>query len=306
MSASRKVLILGSSGMLGWVVDAHLSRLSRELNITSASRSGGRGATPMTFDAEAFLTGAVNLPEGFDFVINCIGIIKPYCKDNDPEGVRRAIRINALFPHVLASACRASGARLIQIATDCVYSGDKGNYVEADAHDARDVYGKTKSLGEVFDGSALNIRCSIIGPELKSHLSLLDWFLAQPDGSELAGFSHHRWNGVTTLQFAELCEQIIVGGPRTFDALVKTSTVHHFVPNEALTKFDLMGMFCRVFGRVHPVRNVSDVGPPVDRTLATRYSALAALCGDYGLEKALVDLRTFSEARPRVGGGLSA
>src|SRR5689334_22166404 len=132
MSAYRKVLVLGSTGMLGWVVDTHLSRLPRELEITSASRSGSRGSKPIAFDAEAFLSGAAALPQGFDFVINCIGIIKPYCKDNDPEGVRRAIRINALFPHLLAAACRASGARLIQIATDCVYSGDKGDYVETD------------------------------------------------------------------------------------------------------------------------------------------------------------------------------
>lgn len=294
MGARPSVLVLGSTGMLGWVVETHLSRPESSLDVTSASREGQRGSRAVAFDAEAFVAGRAALPHGADFVVNCIGIIKPYCKDNDADGVRRAIRINALFPHMLAAACRDAGARLIQIATDCVYSGSKGGYLESDPHDALDVYGKTKSLGEVSDGSALNVRCSIIGPEIKGRLSLLEWFFAQQAGAQLSGFSHHRWNGVTTLQFAELCRRVITAGPPSFDELVKTSPLHHFVPNESLTKFELLGMFCRVFGREHPIRNVSDVGPPVDRTVATKFAALGSIYGPYGLERALGDLKTLS------------
>ena len=86
--------------------------------------------------------------KGAEWVVNAIGIIKPYIHDDNPEEVETAIRVNALFPHFLGQAAEQTGAKVIQIATDCVYSGEKGGYVETDAHDALDVYGKSKSLGE--------------------------------------------------------------------------------------------------------------------------------------------------------------
>ena len=81
--------------------------------------------------------------------------------------------------------------KVIQIGTDCVYSGKKGLYSETDKHDPLDVYGKSKSLGEVFDGSALIIRCSIIGPEFKKQKSFLfEWFLNQHVDCVIALQSH--------------------------------------------------------------------------------------------------------------------
>jgi len=117
------------------------------------------------------------------------------------------------LPHALAQATAKvlPMAKVLQIATDCVYSGKTGNYDEAAKHDALDVYGKTKSLGEVNARHVLNIRCSIIGPELKGRLSLLEWFLSQPTGARVNGYAHHQWNGITTLQFAELCVMLMRG-----------------------------------------------------------------------------------------------
>jgi len=284
MNSPASVLVLGASGMLGHVVFAHLQ---------STGKFRVQGSLRKDFDAEAFaLGGSPKYLEGFDFIVNCIGIIKPYCKDDDPQGVRRAIRVNALFPHQLGIWARAHGGKVIQIATDCVYSGSKGRYVESDAHDALDVYGKTKSLGEVLDGSVLNIRCSIIGPELKGRLSLLEWFLSQPAGSELSGFSHHVWNGVTTLQFGQLCEKILED-PGAYDALLKSSLVHHFVPNETVNKFELLHLFADVFGKKVKIRNVNNIGPAVDRSLDTKLPQLKELYGSSTLRQALVDLRRY-------------
>jgi len=195
----------------------------------------------------------------------------------------------------IESSFRRNRARLIQIATDCVYSGAKGGYLESDAHDPLDVYGKTKSLGEPFDGSMLNVRCSIIGPELKGTVSLLEWFLANPDGAELNGFAHHRWNGVTTLQFAQLCETIIAGN--AYEALLRVSHTHHFVPNDALDKFELLCEMQRAYGTKFRIRKVDNVGPPVDRTLASRFGVLRELVGQSSIAEALDELRRYVEAR---------
>jgi dTDP-4-dehydrorhamnose reductase len=81
---------------------------------------------------------------GAEWVINCIGVIKPYIHDDNAAEIERALRVNAVFPHLLAHAASECDARVLQIATDCVYSGEKGNYGELDKHDVLDVYGKTK------------------------------------------------------------------------------------------------------------------------------------------------------------------
>jgi len=278
------VLVLGSSGMLGSMVHGYLKR-NPSLSVT--------GTTRERFDAEAFSRG-VPQPQSLqaDYIINCIGVIKPFCKDNDAEGVRRAIAINAAFPHRLGAAASAVGARVIQIATDCVYSGAKGGYVESDPHDALDVYGKTKSLGEVFDGSILNIRCSIIGPEIKNHSSLLDWFLTNKDGSEVKGFTHHRWNGVTTLQFARVCE-LIIKAPDTYDGLLARTHIHHFVPNSAVNKYELLCLMNGSLGRRIAIQAVDNMGAPVDRTLATKHSMLRELYPPGPMDEALKELAKY-------------
>jgi len=282
----KRVLILGSTGMLGSMVYGYLKK-NPQFTVVGTDRE--------SFDAEAFVRGVAQKASfKVDYVINCIGVIKPFCKDNDPAGVQRAIAVNAMFPHRLAEHAKKAGAKTIQIATDCVYSGQKGSYLESDTHDALDVYGKSKSLGEVFNKSLLNIRCSIIGPEIKNKVSLLEWFLAQPEGSELNGFAHHRWNGVTTLQFAQICEKIIERG--AYERLLEISPVHHFVPNSTVDKYELLGMMGEVFGRKHPVKRVTDIGPPVDRTIGTKYSVLQELYGQGEMKSALMDLRKYIRA----------
>jgi dTDP-4-dehydrorhamnose reductase len=53
-------------------------------------------------------------------VVNCVGIIKQ--RSSAKESIP-SIEINALLPHRLSLLCKAMGARLIQLSTDCVFSG---------------------------------------------------------------------------------------------------------------------------------------------------------------------------------------
>ena len=151
----------------------------------------------------------VELLDGAKWAINCIGVIKPHIREDNPAEIDRAIRVNALFPYGLARTAEACGVHVLQIATDCVYSGTQGRYLERDKHDALDVYGKTKSLGEVGSPNMHHLRVSIIGPEPLKHVSLMDWFLKQAPGSSITGYTNHQWNGITTLHFARLCHGVI-------------------------------------------------------------------------------------------------
>lgn len=293
MAGKISVVVLGATGMLGSMVYSHLRR-NQALDVVGTSRDKSAPRGLCYLDAER-LAGGLDygeLPRA-DYAINCIGVIKPHCKDNDAAGVRRAIAVNAMFPHRLGALARERRIKVIQIATDCVYSGTKGKYTERDPHDALDVYGKSKSLGEVFDGSLLNIRCSIIGPERKGRLSLLEWFLGNKPGAELTGFAHHHWNGVTTLQFSQLCEVIVERD--LYDDLLKLSPLHHFVPNATVDKFELLIAIQGAYGRDYKIKRVSEPPPAVDRSLATSIGALNGLVSHGSVADALVELKAFQD-----------
>jgi dTDP-4-dehydrorhamnose reductase len=265
-----RIVVLGASGMLGTMLadvferepDVELVCSAVETDALARGRQVLPRATWVHFDADKDpLAELAQLLNGATMSVNAIGIIKPYIRDERTMEVQRAIRINALFPHLLAEAAGRAGCRVLQIATDCVYSGTKGRYVESDPHDAEDVYGKTKSLGEVVAPGFAHLRCSIIGPEQKEHRSLLDWFLGQPPGSTVQGYASHFWNGVTTYHFARLC----LGMAR--EGWVPDG-VQHIVPAAALSKHELLACVARVYERDVRIE-CSEPRPAVDRTLAT-------------------------------------
>lgn len=200
-----------------------------------------------------------------DFVINCIGVIKHHIDDQNVADRQWAISINAQFPYHLTQIAEHQGFHVIQIATDCVFSGQRGEYDEDAAHDAVDVYGQTKSLGEVPSPTFLNLRCSIIGPELKNRVSLLEWVLAHEPGSSFSGFTDHRWNGVTARAFGRVVAGIVESG----NFLAGT---FHLVPEDAVTKHELSKMILGAYGRDMVEVVATETGSPINRTLSTRHS----------------------------------
>ena len=262
----KRVLVLGGTGMLGSMVTTYLARAdefeliatARSADVASVCKSQLSDVKWHTFDASSPTT---SLFEQCNWVINCIGVIKPFINDSNAEQVERAIQVNSVFPHTIARLTKGN-ARVLQIATDCVYSGSKGRYVETDVHDALDVYGKTKSLGEVYAEHVHHLRCSIVGPEMLSPKSLMEWFLGQPQGGSVNGFINHQWNGVTTLHFAKLCRAIIAND-------LELSYMQHVVPDGAVTKYDMLKEFARSYGRDDLVINATEAPAIVDRTLET-------------------------------------
>jgi dTDP-4-dehydrorhamnose reductase len=143
-----------------------------------------------------------------DVVVNCIGMIKQNPRVGDQVST---ITLNSLVPHLLAEECDRSATRLIHVSTDCVFSGNRGHYVEADRPDPVDVYGRSKLLGELVSPPSLTVRTSIIGHELGSNSSLIDWFLSQR--GTVKGYTRAIYTGVTTNELAHLLRSVIL--PRT-------------------------------------------------------------------------------------------
>ena len=266
----KSVLVLGGTGMLGSMVTDELARRP-DIRVNATWRVSSRSAPPvmipgvewLPFDAaDSSLDEALLACGRHQWILNAIGITKPLIRDDNPQEVDRALRINALLPHAIARVAEALDARVLQIATDCVYSGAKGGYTETDVHDALDVYGKTKSLGECFSPNVINLRCSIIGPEPKDFKFLLEWFRSQPVGASVNGFVNHKWNGITTLHFARLCAGII-------ETEARLPHLQHVVPAGVISKADMLREFAAAYGRTDVRINDTVASSVIDRTLST-------------------------------------
>ncbi len=255
-----RVLVLGENGMLGSMV----KRVLLDDRITTAgSARPSVGRSDVTFDVENNdWSSLAELLKGFTHVVNAIGIIKPRINEADSDSRVTAINVNGLFPHHLARACEDLGINVIQIATDCVYSGTSRLYDESVPHDPTDVYGKTKSLGEVPSPNVIHLRASIIGPEIGRQTSLWEWVRSQSSNAQINGFLNHLWNGVTTYHFGKICSGIIRSGNLT-------AGTYHLVPGDIVTKADLVTEIARASKREDIIVNRVDAKDTIDRTLST-------------------------------------
>ena len=140
-----------------------------------------------------------------DCIINAIGITirKPEIKN-----IETALEINSFFPHRLLKWAQRNNSKVIHFSTDCVFSGDKGQYNEKSNPTANDTYGRTKFLGEICDQHGLTLRFSCIGRELDSHTELLEWFLGQ-NGKKVKGYKNAIYTGVTTHVIAKEVVRVI-------------------------------------------------------------------------------------------------
>ncbi|ENM5934576.1 SDR family oxidoreductase [Vibrio mimicus] len=256
-----KILIIGASGMLGYSLFSNLSEYGH-LEVFGTVRSiegkegyfstlSGKLFQDVDMDNLARLEQVMNEIRP-DVLINCIGLIKQH---DIAKNHVASVKVNALLPHQLAATCEKFDAKLIHFSTDCVFSGQKGLYVENDLPDAVDLYGSSKRLGEVYYGKNLTLRTSIIGHELNSSVSLIDWFLSQE--SLVSGFSKAIFSGLPTCYIAKLLAEKIL--PKR-----ELAGMYH-LSVEPIDKFSLLKLVNEIYGKGTEINeNVSFV---IDRSL---------------------------------------
>lgn len=263
-----KVLVIGASGMIGSTVLRVLSEkkdweVFGSVRDTSVKRFfpvsiGERLIAGVDVEHPDLLISTLNMMRP-DVVVNCAGLTKHKPEAEDPLV---SISINTLMPHRLAGLCKLVGARLIHVSTDCVFSGEKGNYSEDDFADARDVYGKSKSLGEVGYSHAVTLRTSTIGHELQSSYGLLDWFLSQE--GRCKGYNRAVFSGLPTVVFAQVVRDVVIPEKGL-------SGLYH-VAAKPINKFDLLNLIADVYGKA--INIVADDKLVIDRSLdASRFQS---------------------------------
>ena len=233
-----KVLILGATGMLGHKL---VQCLSEHFEVFSTIRgSFDRIETYRLFHREMIIeevdaTDATLLEKVIadvtpDIVINAIGVVKqvPSAKD-----VITTLELNSILPQRLAILSKKFGFRLIHFSTDCVFDGGRGMYNEQDTPNALDLYGKSKQLGEISQENVLTIRSSIIGRELHTSHSLIEWFLSNR-GGRVFGYTTAIYSGFPTIVIADIIKGLIVDHPRLCG-------VHH-IASEPINKYELLGL----------------------------------------------------------------
>ena len=256
--------ILGSTGMLGSTITYVLENkpyLITEFNKQGLSVTGNNESH--TFDA--LIDSNLELlskNNRFDYVINCIGMIKQIINDQDPRSRSMAISINSYFPKKLNDYLNRSHTPILTIGTDCVYSGQSGNYSEVHKFDAKDIYGKSKILGEKGCNNTMLLRSSIVGRDKFKSYSLLEWVLSQPKNGVINGYVNHLWNGVTTLHFAKIISGVIENS--RFEPITL-----HLVPKNSVSKFELIKIIANEFGRSDLKIVQSKAVHFTDRTLGT-------------------------------------
>jgi len=238
-----RVLVLGANGMLGGSLLRYL---------TTHTNAQVLGSVRNKLAAEQLkLLGFHNINDGIDvqnkqalrtlfkkfkptLVLNCVGVIKQLDKSKAHVST---IELNSLLPHRLAQLCDECGAKLVHFSTDCVFSGQLGGYDEKSLPDATDLYGRSKLLGEVDYGKHLTLRTSIIGHELNSSVSLVDWFLNQK--GQVNGFAKAIFSGLPTIYIGEFIKNYVLGND--------LSGLYH-LSVEPIDKFSLLSLVKAEYG----------------------------------------------------------
>lgn len=257
---NKKILVLGCQGMAGHVIYQCLKKMNNGPTYGTARKSVVEDSdvwplelTPSGFDGLKNILSYLR-PE---IVINCIGTLVKSAEANPPE----AVFCNTYTPRWLEHYCKNSATKIIHLSTDCVFSGNRrvwdglNNFHENAVPDPKDVYGRTKHLGEIVNNKDLTIRTSIIGPELKSNgTGLLHWFLTNEQFS-INGFLNAKWTGVTTVRLARQLPEFIENN---------VTGLYHFVP-VAIDKYHLLCEMRNVFKVDREIHAVTE--PFIDKTL---------------------------------------
>ena len=261
MADRQKILVLGANGMLGNAVYRTFATSSGYDVVGTVRNASSKIALPDSASGKLLAGVDVEQVDSLvaalekvrpDVVINCIGLVKQLVGANDPLVT---LPINAMLPHRLARLAALVDARLIHVSTDCVFTGRKGNYLESDAPDAQDLYGRSKLLGEVDYPNAVTLRTSIIGTELGSAHGLVGWFLAQ--SGAVKGFTKAVFSGLPTAVLAQIMRDHVIHNR-------ELRGVWH-VSAKAIAKYDLLQLVSAEYSK--DIQITPDDQLVIDRSL---------------------------------------
>lgn len=246
-----KFLVLGATGMAGHMIAIYLCEQGH--HVTTYSRTAFPYGNNIVGDItdRQFLQALLATTDA-DIVVNCIGMLNNACE----QYPAKSIFLNSYLPHAIAAHLKDRETRLIQLSTDCVFSGKAAPYYEQSTRDGETFYDRTKGLGEIDNNKHLTFRNSIIYLIYKRMASGCLIGLCKEDGS-INGYTGALWTGVTTLTLAKAIEQVAKEG---------LTGLYHLVHTTNISKYDLLQLLNQYF-RNNTINILPDPLINVDKTL---------------------------------------
>lgn len=262
-----KYLVLGASGMAGHTISLYLKEAGHD--VTGFSRKPISFVKNITGDVRDFEKVKQIIRIGmYDAVINCIGILNKAAEDNKAE----AVLLNSYLPHFLVQITESMKTQIVHMSTDCVFSGEKGNYKEHDFCDGLSFYDRSKALGELNDKKNITLRNSIVGPDMHEQgIGLFNWFMLQEKGSTIHGYTKAMWTGLTTLELAKVIEKATVQ---------KCTGLINMVYKKNISKYELLCLFNN-YMRNNCINILPESSLVLDKTLIRTNFSLNYEVSDY-------------------------
>ena len=188
------------------------------------------------------------------------------------------------MPQILSKISSIYNFKFIQISTDCVFSGKKGAYHEKSFPDGKDIYARSKLLGEVYGKNIITLRTSIFGHEVNTKFGLLEWFLNSKN--EVNGYKNFFFTGITTLELSKIIQTCII----------KKKTINHglfHVGGKKMSKLNLLEVFNNVYSKRLKIVSVSR--PKIDKSLKSTYFVKKTGYKFTSLKKMINEMKEFNE-----------
>ncbi len=274
-----RLLVIGCNGLIGHIVALYFKEKGHDVYGYDPEVADFVPQAIGDYYSANQITVAINSfkPEA---IINCTAIVNQAAEDDKAE----AVFFNAYLPHLLEKITADTEIVVVHRSTDCIFSGNRGQYVLQDSPDATSFYARTKAVGELDNGKDITIRVSLIGPALKENDgSLLNWYLTQK--GEVNGFINAIWTGLTTLEFAKTIECLL---------LQKAHGVFQAAPIRPISKFELISLFEKYFPAdrtIVPVNNKR-----VDKSLVPFWGEYNITIKDY--EDQIIEMKQWIESHP--------
>jgi dTDP-4-dehydrorhamnose reductase len=237
------LLVTGAAGFLGTNVLRAAATQGRK--VVAAVRAG-HALAPAAGLVHADLTDKAVVREMIasvrpKWVLNCAALAN---LDECEKNPAKARAMNVTGPANLAAACAEFGARLVQISTDSVFDGNRGNYSEDDVPSPVNVYASSKLEGERAVRQALPqslvIRTNFIGIPVKPGAGLADWIATSIEsGTPIEGFGDVIFSPLLATTLAERLFNMMDAG---------LHGLYHLGASDSISKYHLAVLIAAELG----------------------------------------------------------
>jgi dTDP-4-dehydrorhamnose reductase len=238
-----RMLVTGKNGQLGKSIHKVISANAKTDNNQNSNQFIFVGREELDLSSESSISHYFDDNDKFDIIINCAAYTEV---DKAEEEQDLANQVNHLAVKQLAQIANKQQAKLIHISTDYVFDGESDKlYMETDAPNPINVYGKTKLAGEkalqeVMPTGAIIIRSSWVYSEYGNNFVKTMLRLGK-ERDEIIVVSDQIGSPTYATDLADAILRIISNN--TYQAKFGTTEIYHYSNKGEISWYDFAKVF---------------------------------------------------------------